>query len=392
MKQNVHRSSFKIIASIILGCISLWVLWWELFAYDYTYYFNQYNIEVLTSKTVETDYPSRAKPNPKQDKKDLSYWVNDVLPYAEGKNADIYLVYPTHGIVIPVLEPNENDLKLIQEWKDFNHFKYLEKGGLHHFWGNPTIEKTNIVVAAHSSYTKTAPWTYKTVWQVFIISRPGESVFLYIKNSAWSYDLLEYTITDSYETDKYNVSILPYKNDGNSYLTTYACYKIGSNEDRRVNEAILKEIFPNHSRIEKSPEKSLKTSTTIETQATQKAHASAPEKWEILNNTATNIAISKIGSKQFRRKVKTLSAVPPQPVPTTYTWVNVPSEFVKAHWKKLDRMAFMIMYRNKFLRPLIKNVLKTFENKAKYERNSHKQLMYTYISRKLSQYISDSGE
>jgi hypothetical protein len=43
-------------------------------------------------------------------------------------------------------------------------------------------------------------------------------------------------------------------------------------------QAILKEIFPNHSRIEKSPEKSLKTSTTIETQATQKAHASAPEK------------------------------------------------------------------------------------------------------------------
>lgn len=55
-------------------------------------------------------------------------------------------------------------------------------------------------------------------------------------------------------------------------------------------------------------------------------------------------------------------------------------------------MAFMIMYRNKFLRPLIKNVLNTFENKAKYEKNSHKQLMYTYISWKLSQYISDSGE
>jgi len=84
-------------------------------AYDYTYYFDKYDIEVLNSDTVETTYPSRAKPNPEQDKKDIYYWVNEVLPDKNAKNAEMYIVYPTHGMVIPVLEPNATDLKLIQQ-------------------------------------------------------------------------------------------------------------------------------------------------------------------------------------------------------------------------------------------------------------------------------------
>lgn len=114
---------------------------------DYKYYFEAYGVEVLNNPGVEIEYPTRARPNPEQNITDLSYWVNDVLPYTEDRDEDRYIVYPKHGIVVPVVTPNATDQKLIDQGEMFNHYPYLEKGALHYFGYDPHQGVGNMVIA-----------------------------------------------------------------------------------------------------------------------------------------------------------------------------------------------------------------------------------------------------
>lgn len=205
---------------------------------DYTYYFDLYDVEVINAPGVDITYPSWAKPNPEENITDLSYWVYDVLPYPEDRNASKYIVYPKHGIVVPVLIPNEQDQALIAQGEMFDHFPYLEKGALHYFGYDPHQGYGNMVIAGHSSYNKSSPGNYKTTFQALPISREGDKIFVYLKNKQGSFDLFEYTITESYRTHKYDVGILQHTPDSYT-LTTYGCYEIGSNEDRWINVAKL---------------------------------------------------------------------------------------------------------------------------------------------------------
>lgn len=133
MKNSLVRSSLMVVGLLVsMGWMT------QTFAQtqqgvDYKYYFDAYGIEVLNAPGVEITYPTRAKPNPEQNITDLSYWVNEVLPYAQDRNASKYIVYPKHGIVVPVLTPNANDQVLIDQGEMFDHYPYLEKGALHYF-------------------------------------------------------------------------------------------------------------------------------------------------------------------------------------------------------------------------------------------------------------------
>jgi hypothetical protein len=75
--------------------------------------------------------------------------------------------------------------------------------------------------------------------------------------------MYEYTITDSFETVKTNVSILG-QNVDKETLTTYGCYKIGTNDARWVNVGTLTKKTPR-----------------FVTLTPPQAHASAPEKSEV---------------------------------------------------------------------------------------------------------------
>ncbi len=207
-------------------------------ALDYKYYFDLYGIEVENNAGVDIQFPTWAKPNPDQDITDLSYRVNDVLPFAEDRNAPKYIVYPKHGIVVPVVLPNASDKALIDRGEMFNHFPYLQVGALHYFGFDPQQGYGNMVIAWHSSYNKSDPGRYKTTFQALPISRAGDKVFVYIKNKSGTYDFFQYKITKSFRTDKYNVGIMQHTPDEFT-LTTYGCYPIGSNEERWVNVATL---------------------------------------------------------------------------------------------------------------------------------------------------------
>lgn len=218
------------------------------------YLFSLNNIEVIPSDNVSYEYPTWAKMNPEMDKTSLAYWVKKVLPYAQDRNKNAYLVYPKAGIVVPVLNPSQTDAELIKQWKAFNHYPYLENGALHYFGIWPAAGVGNMSIAAHSSYVKQDAGRYKTVFQALVITNPWDVVWYFQKNSKWTFDRYEYEVVQSYQTDKNNVSILAYDNDGKSYLTTYGCYPIWSNEKRWVNKAMLKDVTLEQSSLDESVE------------------------------------------------------------------------------------------------------------------------------------------
>jgi sortase (surface protein transpeptidase) len=134
------------------------------------------------NSAVDLAYPAWAAPNAAQDITDLSYWVNEVLPFEQDKDAAMYLVYPKAGVVLPITQPSYEDQRLIASGKMFDHYPYLEQAGLFYYGESPDYGKSNMVIAAHSSFDKQQPGRYKTVFQALPISRAGDKIFLYIKN------------------------------------------------------------------------------------------------------------------------------------------------------------------------------------------------------------------
>ena len=207
----------------------------------------------FAASTVDTTFPTWAKPNVAQDKKDLSYRVDMVLPFSQDRNSDAYIVYPTYGVVVPVNTPSADDSILMSQGQKFDYYPYFERGALHYFGVSPFEWPGNMVIAAHSSFFTSQEWRYKTVFQVVPLSHVWDNIWYYHKNVWWTYDLYEYTIVSSFETEKSNVWIMQYDNDGKSYLTTYSCFPIGSNARRWVNKAVLSTTILSQSSLSSQP-------------------------------------------------------------------------------------------------------------------------------------------
>lgn len=209
--------------------------------------FSNNNIKVVKSDDVDFEYPKRA--NTSNISKDvwLKYRIDNVVPYAEDKHSNAYLVYPNVWIIVPVLQTSSEDNDLINKWQNFDHLKYLEKWSLWYYGEAPSVAKWNMVIAAHSSYYKSDPGRYKTVFQALPISQKWDIIQYFEKNNEWNYDLYEYEIIASFETPKSNTSILLYNNDDKYYLTTYWCYPLWTEENRWVNQSVLTRMVKNHS-------------------------------------------------------------------------------------------------------------------------------------------------
>lgn len=205
---------------------------------------NKKNIEVLPSKQRDTDFPIRAKPDPKLIHTDLSYWVNEVLPYEEDKNLSAYIIYPKYGTIVPVRQLNKEDKQKILNKKWFNHYKYLQEWSLHYVWYSPSQWLGNMVIAWHSAYQNKDKGRYKTAFQSVIFSNQDDIIWYFEKTSDWTYTRFEYKITDSNKISSKDTKIL-FPTKQIKQLTTYTCYPIGSTENRRYNKADLISIQPN---------------------------------------------------------------------------------------------------------------------------------------------------
>jgi hypothetical protein len=81
--------------------------------------------------SIDSEYPSRATPDESQSITDLQHRVA-ILPYAEDKHRDGYVVYPKHGITVPLSTPTASDHEKIRMGQMFDHYPYLEQGALHY--------------------------------------------------------------------------------------------------------------------------------------------------------------------------------------------------------------------------------------------------------------------
>lgn len=218
------------------------------------------NIEVKTSEKRETDYPSWAQPDLDLQHTDLSYRVQDILPYEQDKDADAYIVYPSQGIIYPVLSLFQEDKDLIMDKKKFDHYKYLQNGWLQYIWERPSMKSDNMVIAIHSAYFKKDLWRYKTAGQATILANWGDKIRYFEKENDGTYTRYEYNIIESKETNSKDTSIL-FPESGKTQLTIYTCSPIGSTRSRYYNKADLiskVEWFTNissktHSAAEQTP-------------------------------------------------------------------------------------------------------------------------------------------
>jgi hypothetical protein len=248
----------KGISKILLICLflgsSVWLIQHYLFVdatletasvetLDREYYFELYDIEVIRHPTIESAYPEWFEPDITESVTNVDDRI-DILPFEEDKKRNGYVVYPKHGMVVPLSTPSTQDAEKIHTWVMFDHYPYLDRWALHYRGNNPSEGFGNMVVAAHSSYIKDAPGNYKTVFQVLPISRAWDKIFVYLKNDQGWYDLYTYVITDSFRTDMTDISVLSQTRE-EKFLTTYGCYIIWDNSERRVNHAILESVTKN---------------------------------------------------------------------------------------------------------------------------------------------------
>lgn len=232
--------------TILLGVVVLFSLF-----YAQPIYISFAALEILPSATIDTTFPTRAKPNNTENITDLSYWL-DTLTHEEDKTAAWYVVYPKVGVTIPIVWPDDADVKKIQAAELFDHYKYLENGALHYVGNAPDQGIGNMVLAVHSSFAKSDPWRYKTAGQVAPLSIKGDKVFVYLADETGTYTLYVYSIHRSEQISETAVDILNQEVATKS-LTLFTCYPIWTTDARRVNQAELIETIPSDKRYAPVP-------------------------------------------------------------------------------------------------------------------------------------------
>jgi sortase (surface protein transpeptidase) len=244
------------------------------------------NMEIKQVAGVDITFPSRAKPDAKQEITDLNYWL-ETLPHEQDKNNAGYVVYPKIGMITPLVRPDDNDISKIKIGDVFDHYKYLEEGALHYVGKGPDEGVGNMVLAVHSSFAKNDPGRYKTAGQVAPLSKLGDKVFVYLADNSGTYTLYIYTIQRSEEIPESQVNILD-QTVSKKTLTLFTCYPIGTTDARWVNQAVLTETLTADKRTKPQTSPTFTTQavttkkvTTLAAKTTTKettpTHGSAPE-------------------------------------------------------------------------------------------------------------------
>lgn len=195
-------------------------------------------IEIIKWADRSTDYPKWAKPDLNYKHEDLSYWVQEVLPYKEDRERNAYIVYPKMWVILPVEEISGKDKSLIRAKQWFDHYKYLVNWSLHYLWNSPSKWKGNMVIAAHSAYYAKDDGRYKTAFQAVVLSDIWDRIWYFEKDIDWTYVRYDYAIEESKQVRTNDTSILFPTIDWRQ-LTTYTCYPFGSVANRRYNKSNL---------------------------------------------------------------------------------------------------------------------------------------------------------
>lgn len=169
----------------------------------------------LEASSLERQTPSWFQPHTLASAPtDFSYRQN-VLPYLEHRNEDLYLVIPQLGLITPIVEIPKwsNDEKLMTQGQAIDINKYLVDWAIEYVQSVEPWYEWKRIDFAHSNHFVNAPWDFKTIFANLMRLDAGDEARYYKKSSSGQYDLLRYTVTSSYPTNPENVSALRW--DGN---------------------------------------------------------------------------------------------------------------------------------------------------------------------------------
>ncbi len=197
-------------------------------------------VRVISRRGVDTSVVGWAKPSKNID---IAYWKDEVLPYTEDRNHDQYLVIPRLGLVAPLIYYEfKGDLK------NFNQ-KALDKafeGGVATY---PQMAKLgeygNALIGGHSSYYTRKKSNYKTIFATIPELDPGDEIRWYARKNGKRHRY-RYIVTESYggqndpKTGKFNTDIVDV-DPAIQEMTLYTCIPIGTDRDRRIVKAHMKE-------------------------------------------------------------------------------------------------------------------------------------------------------
>jgi hypothetical protein len=193
---------------------------------DYVQILAQKWVRIVQGASVDTSFPTWFKPWYSEN---ISDWLR-VLPFPWDRDEDAYIILPRLWVISPIQEPAD-----YVTYRNFNYNKLLESGvalypnrdGELWSWGNS-------VIFWHSSYFKSRPWRYKTIFSVLPLLNKWDQIWLF-KKELWKYQLYKYHVLHSYETHPYDGFVT--KTSSRKILTLFTCTDIGTRDNRWLIKA-----------------------------------------------------------------------------------------------------------------------------------------------------------
>lgn len=155
---------------------------------------------------------------------DFSY-RQGVLPYAEYRNEDLYLVIPQLGLITPIVQipKGSNDEALMTNGQNIDINKYLNTWIIEYVQSPKPWYQWKRIDFGHSNFFADGEWDFKTIFANLMRLDAWDQVWYYQKNQYWSYELFKYRVTSSYPTDPSNVEALRWDGNGADALI-FGCY------------------------------------------------------------------------------------------------------------------------------------------------------------------------
>ena len=182
---------------------------------------------VITLKAPSLVYetPDWARAFPLDEAPDDVDYRKSILPYEEDRDAYMYIVLPTLGVVSPVVHVPKGT-------KDFNDMivgkqieinNYLDRGVMHYPRTGVPGEVGNPVIFWHSNFFKNGVGDYKTIFAdiMNLDVSPRDEMWVFVKEESGDYDLRKFEIVKSYETDPSDVGVMV-PEEGKE-MTVFAC-------------------------------------------------------------------------------------------------------------------------------------------------------------------------
>jgi LPXTG-site transpeptidase (sortase) family protein len=137
-----------------------------------------------------------------------------------------YLVIPNLNIQTPILEPKYNDNKEINE--------LLLQGVVRDLLSSPIGLKGNTVIFGHSSNNRNEG-KFNNIFKKLVNIKIGDEIFIF-----QNFQQYRYIVEETFIVNPNDRSILE-NIDDKKMLTLYTCYPVGTDNQRFVVRAIMKE-------------------------------------------------------------------------------------------------------------------------------------------------------